>query len=153
MRLCRKCHSEIEEDMLFCPECGAKYVVRDTQVYTAENCPIAVVEQNLITSEDGTNIVILFANIANEAVNAVSVRLKCYDQMEDELADTIVKYSDLSAENGEFFGEDKVIIPADADTRSFKIIIEKILLEESGLIKTVFSEFIRNDNLNYLKAC
>ncbi|MBR0485019.1 MAG: leucine-rich repeat protein [Oscillospiraceae bacterium] len=151
MRICRKCHSEIEEDMLFCPECGVRYVCHDTQAYSAENCPIAVVEQNLITSEDGTEIVILFANISNEAVNAVSVRLKCYDQMEDELTDTIVKYSDLSVESGEFFGKDKIIIPADADTRSFKIIIEKVLLEESGLIKNVFSEFIKNDNLNYIR--
>ena len=151
MRICMKCHAVIEEDMMFCPECGAKYVIHDTQVYTAENCPVAIAEQNLITSDVGTDIVILFANIANETVNAVSVRLKCYDQLDDELTDTIVKYTDLSVENGEIFGADKIIIPADADTYSFRIILEKVLLEETGLIKTFFSDFAVSNNLNYLR--
>lgn len=152
MRICHKCNSEMEADMMFCPECGAKYLIHDTQVYAAADCPVAIVEQNLIETEDETSIVIVFGNISDEAVNAVSVRLKCYDELEDELEDTVVKFSKMSIDSGEFFGEDKVIIPANADTSSFKIIIEKILLEDSGLIKTLFSEFEPSKVISYAQS-
>lgn len=151
MRICRKCHTVIEEEMLFCPECGAKYVLYDTQIYVADGCPVAIIEQNLIKNNDGTSIIILLSNIGNDTINAISLRLKCYDQLGDDLADTIVKYFDLSIENGELFGSDRIIVPVDETTYSFKLIIEKIVLEETGLIKDNFSEFIKSNEFGFLR--
>ncbi len=122
--------------MKICPECGAKYIVRDTGIYAADGCPLSVAEQNLILTNEGIKIMLVFFNSGQEIVNAASIKLKCFDQLGDELADTVVKYSDLEIVKGGYFGLDKLFVPADPDTRKINIIVDKVLLESGTLYKS-----------------
>lgn len=136
MRLCRCCNSKMDRDMKICPECGAKYIVRDTGIYSADGCPLSVAEQNLILTGDGIRIMLVFFNSGQEIVNAASIKLKCFDQLGDELAETIVKYSDLEIVKGGYFGLDKLFAPTDPDTRKISIIVDKVLLGSGTLYKS-----------------
>ena len=152
MRKCKKCNGVIEDGMMFCPECGTKYVKYDNQIYTLKDCPVLLVEQNIYIDNETAKGAITFANIGNNTVSAMAVTLKCYDQFGDELTDTVIKYSDLCAEHDEMFGEEKFFCFSDNDTRSFCVVIDKLLFEDNNLQKFVQSDFLPTDKYDYLKG-
>ena len=151
MRLCRCCNSKMDRDMKICPECSAKYVVRDTGIYTADGCPLSVAEQNLILTGDGIRIMLIFYNSGHETINAVSIKLKCFDQLGDELVDTVVKYSDLEIGKGGYFGLDKLFAPSDPDTRKISIIVDKVLLESGNLYVSNGNPLTFHDDYNGIR--
>ena len=150
MRICRLCGALIEEDMLFCPECGGKYVVRDIQIYTSPECPIAVVEQNIIILEEMVKIVLVFGSITERTIAACAVMLKCADAFGDDVADTAIKYSDLTINFGEIFGAEKKISPKDSTTRKVCIVVEKVMFEDGTIWQKTISDgldsFVLSEN-------
>jgi len=133
MRACRKCDALMEDGMIFCPQCGGKYVVRDTNTYAAQGCPVVIVEQNIIVVNDDVSIVLVFGSIIAKEITACAIKLKCADSFGDAVSDTLVKYSDLNTDNGEIFGTGKIIIPVDSSSRKIKIIVEKVLFGDGTL--------------------
>ena len=136
MRICINCNSVMGKSMTSCPVCCGKYVIGDTQAYTAKGCPIALVEQNLILFEGKVSIALSLANVTDETVTACAVRLKCFDSFGDEVDDTIIKYIDIYAGKNKVFGTEKVISPSNSETRKFKVIIEKVAYENGELWKS-----------------
>lgn len=130
MRRCRNCNNIMEDGMMFCPECGVKYISFDEQIYASESCPIVIAEQNMFLDDGRLQTVIILGNVGEKTISACAVRLKCKDAFGTELADTVVKYNDLSAESQTVFGDDKPISPADSDTRKIFVIVEMIVFED-----------------------
>lgn len=152
MRVCRKCNASIEDDMSFCPECGVKYIKYDSQFYTAPNIPIAIAEQCIFFDEGSVLGSLSLCNIGEKEVSACAVKIKCMDSFGDELADCVVKYSDLMADYGEFFGEDKVFTFNDPDTRQIQIVIDKVLFADNTMIKGDSAEFSPTNEYDDLKT-
>lgn len=150
MKICVKCNRSMEDDMIFCSNCGVKYLTNDLDELIFTDCPVSVAGNFLLMDEERLMVNLTLKNQSDDVVKAVTVRLKCFDQMEDGLEDTVVKLMDLSVPKGEIFGYDVLNPVADKDTRSVKIIIEKVLLEQKGLISTPFSEFTKTDSRTFL---
>lgn len=130
MRICRNCKSTMEDGMMFCPECGVKYISFDEQIYASENFPVVIAEQNVFLDDGRPQAVILFGNVGEKTISACAIRLKCFDAFGAELADKIVKYTDFSAEPQEVFGDDKLIEPEAEDTRKVHVIVEMLVFED-----------------------
>lgn len=133
MRVCVCCHAAMEEDMVFCPECGAKYLIHDTTVYSNPDSPVAIVSQKLfLDAEKVTKAAIVFANLSEKTVTACRVTLKCQDAFGDAVAETVIKYSDLMCDKDEVFGIDNIITLADPDTRSIVPCISKVIFDDGS---------------------
>lgn len=135
MRFCKNCDAAMEEDMIFCPNCGAKYVVHDTNIYSAPDSPVVIVEQNLLLVKEKVLCLLTFGNISEEDISACSVKIQCKDQFGDALSDTVVKYNDLMVAYGEKFGDKKMFEIADPDTRSIHVAIEKVILDNVKIVE------------------
>ncbi len=133
MRICRKCSTIMENDMQFCPECGIRYLLCISDIYSEIHCPIVAAEHVLFA--DGGNLfgVIVWGSNSEKVISACSVRIRCCDQLGDIISDEIVKYYDLAVGCKELFGQDKIFALADPATRYIRIIPEKVLFEDGSM--------------------
>lgn len=131
MRNCICCNSIMEEDMMFCPECGVKYIKHDTAVYTAADSPAAILEQNLVISENAdVKAGVTLISLSEKTISACKITLKCQDAFGDAVSDTVIKLTDLQIDQQEVFGTDGAVRPADRGTRSFSAVIDKIMFDD-----------------------
>ena len=80
MFLCKNCNSVIEDEMKFCPKCGAKYAVRDNTIFMNSECPIELLEKNLVVIDKKPKIQLVFRNRAEDVVDACIVVIKGKNQ-------------------------------------------------------------------------
>ena len=130
MRICRNCNQFMEDEMIFCPECGVKYISFDEQIYESENCPVVLVEQSIFLNDGKVQTVLVFGNVGEKTITSCAVRLKCKDPFGTELPDTVVKFIDLSAEPQTMFGDDKLIAPVDEETREIHVVVDMLVFED-----------------------
>ncbi len=142
----------MEDDMIFCPECGIKYLKYDTDTYAAENCPLIIMDQSMFIEDEILKGTISFLSAAEKTISACAIKISCKDQFGDDLSETIVKYGDLSVSNGETFGEEKIFAFTDNDTRIITIDIDKILYEDGSLQNGISYEFKKTDAYNNIKS-
>lgn len=152
MRICRNCNSTMEDGMMFCPECGVKYISFDEQIYASESCPVFIAEQNMFLDDGRLQAVIILGNAGEKTISACAIRLKCLDAFGTELADTVVKYNDLSAMSQTMFGDDKLIALVDEDTRDINVVVEMLVFEDGTKWNGTTGEWKPTDTYNEIRV-
>ena len=133
MIICKNCKTVIDDDMQFCPECGAKYIVKDKNIYSNEDCPVELVEQYLFVVDGKPQIQLSMRNKTKDVIDACVVVVRGKNQFGDEVEETKQILADLNAFEGDVFGENKIFEPKDENMRTMEISVEKIAYENGTI--------------------
>ena len=149
MFLCRNCEATMEDEMRFCPECGAKYIVMDRSVYSSEECPIEIIEQFLFVCDNIPKIQLSFRCKTEEAIDACVITIKGKNQFGDEVEDTQQIYADLNGFNGDCFGGNVIIEPKDTNLRNMEVIVSKVAYNNGTIWENKNNEKLEKTSEGY----
>lgn len=94
------------------------------------NCPVFITGGNILkdTTTNEIYINLKYRSRSNKNIKAVIISVDCYD-IEKEKLPSVNKciYQDFIISFGDFFGEEKCILCPDANTRSCKVNIKKVI--------------------------
>ena len=126
MRTCINCGAHLDDDALFCTECGTKV---EAQGKVCPNCGAKVDDGSVFCSECGTKIEVVVASYVNEQQPQEQMNIQQVDQSVEEFKDNNINESQpLLSE--EIRGRDEIITaPSDAKSKiSFVIGIAVLVL-------------------------